>query len=384
VANPEHLAKLKEGVQAWNEWRSKNPQTTPDLIRAEIADLNLGAIFTVRSSIQHAGRRSGTTLRGPTSVPVGINLTNVDFSEATIQRVSLTLADLTGAKLHQATLDKSILHRAILHHADLTNADLSYADFGLADLTDADLSGSYLYGTVLNHAILSRTNFARAVAGETEFLGLDFSSSVGLDKMRHQAPSFIDISSLYRSNVKIHPAFLRGCGVPENLIEYLPDLIGSLEPIQFYSCFISYSHKDEEFAQRLHARMEEEHLRVWYAPKDMKGGQKIHEQLVEAIRIYDKLLLVLSENSMGSEWVRTEIRRARKREISENRKILFPIRLVGMDAIRAWECFDADSGKDLAVEIREYHIPDFSGWKDHDQFEAAFARLLKDLKTEKK
>jgi hypothetical protein len=36
----------------------------------------------------------------------------------------------------------------------------------------------------------------------------------------------------------------------------------------------------------------------------------------------------------------------------------------------------------LAVEVREYFIPDFSNWKDHDAFESAFARLKKDLEAE--
>jgi hypothetical protein len=36
----------------------------------------------------------------------------------------------------------------------------------------------------------------------------------------------------------------------------------------------------------------------------------------------------------------------------------------------------------LAVEIREYFIPDFSKWKDKDSFEAAFAHLLRDLKAD--
>jgi hypothetical protein len=51
------------------------------------------------------------------------------------------------------------------------------------------------------------------------------------------------------------------------------------------------------------------------------------------------------------------------------------------DTLRDWTCFDADTGKDLAVEVREYFIPDFSNWKDHDAFEKSFARLLQDLKT---
>jgi len=52
--------------------------------------------------------------------------------------------------------------------------------------------------------------------------------------------------------------------------------------------------------------------------------------------------------------------------------------------LKDWKCFDSDIGKDLAVELREYFIPDFSNWKDHDAFEAAFARLQKDLKEETK
>ena len=59
-----------------------------------------------------------------------------------------------------------------------------------------------------------------------------------------------------------------------------------------------------------------------------------------------------------------------------------PDKLVDMETLRDWECFDADSGKDLATELREYFIPDFSHWKEHDPFGAAFARLLKDLRAE--
>jgi len=56
--------------------------------------------------------------------------------------------------------------------------------------------------------------------------------------------------------------------------------------------------------------------------------------------------------------------------------------LVDINKLRAWTCFDADTGKDLAVEVREYFIPDFSNWKDRDAFEKSFARLLQDLRAE--
>jgi hypothetical protein len=76
-----------------------------------------------------------------------------------------------------------------------------------------------------------------------------------------------------------------------------------------------------------------------------------------AIRLHDKLLLILSEASMQAPGSSMELRRARRREVRESRRVLFPIRLIDFEALRDWECFDADAGKDLATEIREYFIP---------------------------
>jgi hypothetical protein len=35
----------------------------------------------------------------------------------------------------------------------------------------------------------------------------------------------------------------------------------------------------------------------------------------------------------------------------------------------------------LAEAVRNYHLPDFSNWKNPDAFERAYARLEKDLRT---
>jgi hypothetical protein len=94
------------------------------------------------------------------------------------------------------------------------------------------------------------------------------------------------------------------------------------------------------------------------------------------------LLLILSSYSMQSEWVKTEIAKARQHEVQEKRQVLFPVRLVPFEAIRDWECFDADTGKDSAREIREYFIPDFSNWKNYDAYQKAFTRLLYALKAD--
>jgi hypothetical protein len=211
---------------------------------------------------------------------------------------------------------------------------------------------------------------------------VDLSAVKGLDRAVHKGPSTIGIDTLFRSAGRIPEVFLRGCGVPGSVIANRFALIGALEPIQFYSCFISYSTNDEDFAKRLHSTMRYHDLRVWFAPEDVQGGKKLHEQIDEAIRIYDKLLLVLSPSSMNSEWVKTEIRKARKAELKEKRRKLFPIRLVDFETIRDWECVDGDNGKDMGVEVREYFIPDFRNWKDHDSFEASFSLLMNDLKSE--
>lgn len=140
------------------------------------------------------------------------------------------------------------------------------------------------------------------------------------------------------------------------------------------TCFISYSHRDEEFAKRLYARMHREKLPVWLAAKDVGGG-KIHEQIEMSIKLYDKLLLIISEHSMASDWVKSEIRWATEAERKEKTQKLLPIRLVSMDAITQWKYFDADFGKDLAREIREYYIHDFSAWRKRKAFEKSFALL---------
>jgi hypothetical protein len=213
----------------------------------------------------------------------------------------------------------------------------------------------------------------------TGFSDIDLSSTEGLDSMQHLAPSTIGIDTIYKSRGKIPEIFLRGCGVPDNFIEYMHSLAG--QAFEFYSCFISYSTKDQEFAERLHADLQNKGVRCWFAPEEIKAGRKLHEQIDEAIRLHDKLLLILSEHSMNSAWVETEIGNAREREAREKKQMLFPITLVPYEDIKKWKLFDADRGKDSAKEIREYFIPDFSNWKDHDSYQNAFHRLVKDLKA---
>jgi hypothetical protein len=314
MANPEHLAKLKEGVEAWNQWRIEHPNINPVLSGADLSRANLRGANLI-----------GTRLRG---------------------------VDLSGARLIKANLRG-------------------------ADLSRASLRGAHLRGSDLSRGTFHGTDLSRAIVVHTTFADTDLSDVRGLEAVVHQGPSSIGIDTIYKSKGAIPLAFLRGAGVPENFIEYMASLFGA--GIEFYSLFISYSTQDQEFAERLHADLQDKGVRCWFAPHKLHGGKKVYRQIDEAIRVYDKLLLILSEASMASEWVRTEIALARKREVEQKREVLFPIGLCPFRTIRKWEYFDSDIGKDSAREIREFHIPDFSNWKGHDAYKLAFDRLLDDL-----
>lgn len=54
---------------------------------------------------------------------------------------------------------------------------------------------------------------------------------------------------------------VRGVGIPQVLIEYLPSMLGKAP--EFYSCFISYSHPDKAFARRLHDALQGRGIRCW-------------------------------------------------------------------------------------------------------------------------
>jgi hypothetical protein len=358
MSNEEQLGLINQGVEIWNAWRREHPEILPDLrgvdlTQAQLRGVNFSNVNFSVLNIDESESKDGHWGWFRTSLMFA-DLRNADFTDANLDGAFLSLSDLSGAVLANARLSDANLPGVNLSHADLTQVDLSGADLRGVVFTNAQIAG-------------------------TRFVNTDLSSAEGLETVIHHGPSTIGIDTLYQSDGRIPEVFLRGAGVPEEFITFVPSLVG--RAIEFYSCFISYSHQDEEFSRCLHSRMRRENLRVWYAPENIKGGRKLHEEIFRAIQIHDKLLLVLSDNSMKSEWVMTEVRKARKVELEEKRRKLFPIRVVDFDAIRQWECFDADTGKDLAVELREYYIPDFSNWRDHNSFEKEFAKLLRDLKS---
>jgi hypothetical protein len=194
----------------------------------------------------------------------------------------------------------------------------------------------------------------------------------GLDSVQHIGPSTIGIDTLYRSHGDIPEGFLRGCGVPNSMIEYAHSLVTAVRPIDYYSCFISYADEDRALAERLHADLQATGVRCWFAPYDMQIGDSIIDRIDQAIRLHEKLLLILSASSVASAWVGVETKIALMRERNEGRAVLFPIRLD--DAV-------LHSAQGWAAQVQERHIGDFRQWKEHDAYQQAFARLLRDLQA---
>lgn len=260
--------------------------------------------------------------------------------------------------------------------ADLSGMDLSYADFRQADFSNANLRNTTLIWTNFTAANLNKTDLTRAIIGETIFGKIDLSTTRGLDTVQFAGSAIIGIDTLYHSQGNISENFLRNAGVPESMIEYAHALITSQRPIEYYSCFISYSNKDQSFAERLCADLQSKGVRCWFAPEDIKIDSNIRQGLDPATRVTDKFVLVLSKHSVGSAWVEKEVETAMEQEWRQKRTVLFPIRLDSA-------VMQVESG--WAADVRRSrNISDFTAWKQHDAYQAAFTRLLRDLKAEQR
>src|SRR5207249_2951932 len=115
-------------------------------------------------------------------------------------------------------------------------------------------------------------------------------------------------------------------------------------------------------------------VRCWFAPEDMKTGDRIRPRIYEQIHFNDRLLLILSKSSVESPWVDYEVETALARERKEKRDILFPIRID--DAVK-------ESKASWAAHIQATRsIGNFTRWKEHDEYQKRFDKLLRDLKQE--
>lgn len=141
---------------------------------------------------------------------------------------------------------------------------------------------------------------------------------------------------------------------------------------EYYSCVLSYATEDQAFAEKLYADLQSAGVSCWYTPHDLKIGDKMRDKIYAAIQGKDKLLLILSEHAVTSDWVAREVELAFERERQPPETlVLFPIRLddAVMKTNMAW-----------AGDIRRIRfIGDFRQWQDEAAYQRALQRLLRDL-----
>jgi uncharacterized protein YjbI with pentapeptide repeats len=370
MADPEHLDILKEGVDAWNEWREENPQEEIDLSHADLtgfdlANINAGGNYEELRDFLYNHYRE--------NIPVGEDLVrfakdNLDLDDE-FWDISPPPVDFSYACLEKANLEGADLKEAMFFHANLKRANLSKANLEHANLVYADLSD----------AELTESKMASVRLGGTIFGANDISCVTGLDKIIHKGPSIIGVKTLELSSGKIPLKFLRGAGLSENTIRAVLPLYTEVSD-DYFSCFISYNHKDIRFARRLYELLQNRGIRCWLDEHQLLPGDDIYEGVDRGIRTSDKILLCCSEHSLTSWWVDTEIDTAFDKErklMQEQRKkviSLIPLNLDGYMFGGKWE-----SGKERLLKSR--HIADFTGWEsDSTKFDKQFEKIVQVLR----
>lgn len=171
------------------------------------------------------------------------------------------------------------------------------------------------------------------------------------------------IETIVLSGSRVSQEFLQGVGVPKAVLDYLVSAL--TQPLELYSCFISYSSKDELFAKRLYYDLRAHDVRCWLFEEDAEWGKKVWSEIDRSIKIHDKVIIICSAHSLESEPVLREIERALQREDKEKRDVLFPVRLDN----HIFEHWEHHRKPDVTSKV----VGDFS---DLRKYERSFRKLL--------
>jgi len=231
----------------------------------------------------------------------------------------------------------------------------------------------------LRGANVSRAYLSGAYLRGTAFIDVDLSEVKGIESVQHRGPSSVSIDTIYKSRGQIPEIFLRGCGVPDIFIEYMSALTS--KPFEFYSCFISYSHEDEAFANHLHDTLQGKGVRCWLDEKDAKLGVPITRNIEHGINLTDKFLLCCSKESLNSGWVNFEFDLAlhKEQELRQDNKGDI-VRVIPLDLDSHLFSLEYSAA---GLRIRQRLVGDFTNWKaDNDKFDQQVAKVIKAIQIE--
>jgi hypothetical protein len=144
----------------------------------------------------------------------------------------------------------------------------------------------------------------------------------------------------------------------------------------YQTCFISYSHADTEFATLLYESLTGAGIRCWLDEKDIRLGDEIHEEVDNAIRRYDRVILCCSRTSLTkSWWVDRELDRAFEKErqvlrdTGERFRALIPIDIDGF-------IFSGECKYSKAQDILSRRIANFSTWREPKHFSDGVKQII--------
>ncbi|MBU1317801.1 MAG: toll/interleukin-1 receptor domain-containing protein [candidate division Zixibacteria bacterium] len=369
MANEEHVKILKQGVEAWNKWRKENPTLKPDFgaDNYELHGANLNGRNLQGINLSDANLKS-TIL---TAAHFGKRLTFVEG------RTEFEAANLSNSDLSSAFLLEAEFHSTNLRNARLIKSHCYLTDFSGADLFGAVLIQAGLTGTIFSATDLTGADFTGAYLYQARFLSVNLTDAFGLDMCKHMSASSVDYQTLIKSK-GLPDVFLRGCGLPDSLIDWYKLL--HTKASEYYSCFISYSHDDKEFATHLFDALQNEGIRCWLDRHQILPGDDIRDQIDRGISRWDKVILCCSKSSLESYWVNTEIDKALRKEEQlwkeRNQKTLamIPLNLDGY-------LFDWQNSR--ASLLTDRHAENLVGWKkDRSKLQNSIARIKKALRAD--
>ncbi|EDL56123.1 toll/interleukin-1 receptor domain-containing protein [Gimesia maris] len=376
MANPEHVEIVLSGPQSIKSWQAEHPEDTLDLSNARLKYVNLEWITLQKADfrnayIEHAHfyncQITKSNFEGATFDKANFgnaDLMQVIFRKAQMKNVSFTSSSVVGTIFTDAKLINASFLSTSLRFCSLMGADLRNAEFSFTGLHDSSLNGANLNNAKLN---------------DTTWNDINLSDIKGLETIQHSGPSSLGIDTLEKSKGKIPEIFFRGCGLSDDLITLIKTSFPASDH-EFYSCFISYSHADKTFAKRLHDALQNRGIRCWLDEDQILPGDNIYERIDHGIRVWDKVLLCASKQSLTSPWVDDEVTHvfAKEKDLSRERgykvQALIPLNLDGY-IFKHWN-------HPKKNQILERMAADFTDWEeDNTNYEQQLERVVKALQT---
>jgi uncharacterized protein YjbI with pentapeptide repeats len=220
----------QEGVDSWNQWRSKNRTVGVSFQKADFRNADLSGVDLSNTNLNYADLSGAnlhrailghaylmhTNLSGANLSEAEIdesNLCNANLSEANLTHANLTDSMLVGANLSCANLQYASLgyarvHDAFLDNANLSNASLNKTDLRDASLNHANLNEANLSGANLGRANLSEANLSKANLGYNSIS--DSITNLSEADLGNADLSHADLSSADLSNADLSNADLTG------------------------------------------------------------------------------------------------------------------------------------------------------------------------------